>query len=401
LGAGEVADGVIDIDNSDKTQVVLDLNPSWINNFIGIEVSADYMREILTSLDFVCEGDKVAVPSFRSDVRHKADLAEEVARFYGYDKIPVTQIRGVADGRLTSRQSFDKKAGEALAALGADEITTYSFISPKYYDKILLPADSPLRASIVIANPLGEDTSVMRTVAVPSMLEILSRNYNNRTASALLFELAKEYIPVTGRQLPDENIKCVVGLYGGGADFFMIKGLVQAFLAEIRLTDYSIEAGAGISYLHPGRTALVKIGGYTAGHIGEVHPTALKNYEIGTRAYIAYLDMELLFANIRPDVNYTPMPRFPAVGRDLAIICSEETSAAEIEMILKKAFGAILEKLSLFDLYRGAQIGEGKKSMAYSLTLRSKEGTLSDAEVEPKIKKALKNLEEIGAGLRS
>ncbi|MDR2655112.1 MAG: phenylalanine--tRNA ligase subunit beta [Oscillospiraceae bacterium] len=400
LGAGEVADGAIDVDNSDKTPLVLDLNIGWINKFIGIEASADEMRRILTSLDFICEGNKITVPSFRSDVRHKADLSEEIARFYGYDKIPVTQVRGAADGRLTPRQSFDRKVSEVLVALGADEIMTYSFISPKYYDKILLPADSPLRKSVVIANPLGEDTSVMRKTAVPSMLETLSRNYNNRNASALLFELAKEYIPVEGRQLPDEPLKCVVGLYGAGADFFAIKGIVQALLGEIRLQDYLIEAETGISYLHPGRAAALKIKGESAGHIGEVHPSALKNYGIDVKAYIAYLDMSALFENISPEINYAPMPRFPAVSRDLAIICGEETSAAEIEAVIKKAFGAVLEKLSLFDLYRGAQIGKGKKSMAYNLTLRSKERTLSDSDIEPKLRKALKGLEEIGAGLR-
>ena len=400
LEAGEVVDGAIDVGEWEHTPVTIDLEPEWINRFIGIDMPVEQMAAILTKLEFEVKDGKVVAPSFRADVRHKADLAEEIARFYGYDKIPETVVRGIANGRWTEEQKFERYVRETLVALGSYECLTYSFISPKYYDKVLLPADSPLRRSVVIANPLGEDTSIMRTLTIPSMLEVISRNYSNRNLSANLFEIGTEYHPVEGEQLPNEVKKLTIAAYGDGQDFYTVKGMVEALFTQIHLTGWRIEAVNDHPTFHPGRCGKLTADGEIMGYIGEVHPAVLENYGIGVRACVAYLDFETLFAKRGAEITYIPLPKFPAVTRDLALLCDDATPVAALEDAIREGCGNLLEKLDLFDVYRGQQIAEGKKSVAYSLTLRSGTNTLTDGEVDAKIEKALKALALVGASLR-
>ena len=402
LGAGEVLGGVIDIDNSDKTPTKIDLEADWINRFLGIDVPHSEMREILQGLG--CEIDKndvVTVPSFRADLQHKADIAEEIARIYGYNKIPTTAIRGTAQAELTPIQRFEKKTTEVLIAQGCFEVMTYSFISPKYYDKIALPKDSPLRNSIVISNPLGEDTSVMRTTAIPSMLEVLARNYNNRNAQARLFEIASEYVPTTPEELPNENQKILIGCYGAGTDYYELKGIVETLLEALKVYNCDVIPESGNPVFHPGRCAKLVIDGKALGIIGEVHPTVLENYEIGVKAYIAELDEALLFTSRETDVKYKTLPKFPATSRDIAILCDEALPVLTLYNAIKSSAGKHLDMLELFDVYRGAQVPAGKKSVAYKISLRSAEKTLTDDDTNAVMKKVLKAIDALGAELRS
>lgn len=402
LGAGEVVGGMIDIDNADKAPTKIPMEAAWINHFLGIEIPHADMVDTLTRLG--CEVDKndvVTVPSFRADLQHKADIAEEIARIYGYDKIPTTAIRGTAQAELTPLQRFEKKINETLIAQGCFEIMTYSFISPKYYDKIALPTDSPLRRSLVISNPLGEDSGVMRTTAIPSMLEILARNYNNRNEAARLFEIATEYIPTTPEELPEEKQKIIIGSYGGGDDYFAMKGIVEELLYALGGYECDVVPDSENPTFHPGRCARLIIGGSEVGVIGEVHPAVLENYAIGTRAYIAELDEELLFANRAPEKSYTPLPKFPATTRDIAVVCDEALPVLTLYNAVKAAAGRQLDKLELFDVYRGAQLPSGKKSVAYNLSLRSPEKTLTDEDANAIMKRVLKAISALGAELRS
>lgn len=401
LGAGEVIGGMIDADNACHEPRRIKLEPEWINQFLGIEVPVGEMRRILTRLECKIDGDDILPPSFRSDLEHKADIAEEIARFYGYDKIPVTAIRGTADGGYTAKQKFERLINQTLLAQGLYEVATYSFISPKYYDKINLPANSPLRACVTIQNPLGEDTSVMRTTTVPSMLEVLARNYNNRNKAAALYEIGTVYLPQEGRELPDERPVITLGLYGDAYDFFALKGIVETLLRAAGVDGCEYESSAEDAAFHPGRCARVLIGGKCAGMIGEVHPAVCENYQIGTRAYIAYLDETVLFENVAPERGYSPLPRFPAATRDLALICDDALPVAALEKAIRSAVGSTLEELTLFDVYRGAQVADGKKSVAYSLTMRAADRTLTDEESDAAVKRALKALRTIGAELRS
>ncbi|MEM1483663.1 phenylalanine--tRNA ligase subunit beta [Oscillospiraceae bacterium PP1C4] len=401
LGAGEIIGGIIDVDNSSKEERRIKLEPDWINRFIGIDVSVERMHEILTRLGCKIDGEYVIPPSFRNDLEHKADISEEVARFYGYDKIPVSAIRGVANGQFTVEQKFERNINQILLAQGLYEVCTYSFISPKYYDKINLPADSSYRNCVVISNPLGEDTSVMRTTTVPSMLEVLSRNYNNRNKSAALFEIGTVYIPRSGKELPDENQFVTLGMYGEEHDFFSLKGVVETMLTNLGIENWALTACTNHPTYHPGRCATITIGDMVLGMIGEVHPAVCENYQIGTRAYIACLDEAVMLANVAPEKGYRPLPKFPASTRDLALICEDELPVAELEKAIRSAVGNILESVALFDVYRGAQVAKGKKSVAYNLTLRAADRTLTDEEADAAIKRVLKALSAIGAELRS
>ena len=401
LGAGEVVGGMIDVDNSNHEPRRIPLEPDWINQFLGIQVPVEEMRRILTKLDCKFDGDDVLPPSFRGDLEHKADIAEEIARFYGYNRIPSTAIRGVADGRYTPKQQFERLVNQVLLAQGLYEVATYSFISPKYYDKIRLPQEDWHRNCVTILNPLGEDTSVMRTTTVPSMLEVLSRNYNNRNKSAALYEIGCVYLPVEGQELPDERQVATIGMYGEGYDFFALKGIVETLLRQLRVEGVSFTAAHDLPTYHPGRCARLTIGEDTLGVVAEVHPIVCENYQIGTRAYVAYLDLPTLFAHVAPEKGYRPLPKFPPVSRDLALLCNEELPVAELEKVIRDAVGNILETLTLFDVYRGAQVAEGKKSVAFSLTMRAADRTLTDEEADAAIKRALKALSKLGAELRS
>lgn len=402
LGAGEVVDGVIDVDHSPAPKPPLYLDCEWINRFLGISLSKEQMVSILESLEFQVENDMVITPGFRVDIEEKADIAEEIARIYGYDKIPSSVMSGEAKASLTQKQRFERTVSNIVLAAGCYEVMTYSFMSPKCYDKINLPSDSPLRKSVVISNPLGEDTSVMRTTVFPSMLDVLTRNYNNRNSAAWLYEIGNEYIPNGENELPDENPQLVIGMYGNGVDFYQLKGIVEAVLYGANIPDWDITPETDNSTFHPGRCAVISKGGKQLAILGEVHPSVLSNYSIGTKAYMARMDMQAMMAAQAPERQYHPLPKFPAVSRDLSLICDENLPIIELEKAIKSAVNpSVLEDVKLFDIYQGAQIEAGKKSVSYSVVLRAMDRTLTDEEADHAVKKVLKALEKVGAVLRS
>ncbi len=406
LGCGEVVKTIIDADYSDKTPKGVEFDPVWINNFLGADIPEDVMRSCLEKLDFKVENGMAYAPSVRIDIECKADIAEEVLRIYGYNNIPKTIIRGVADAKLTEKQKLERKIANAMTALGAYEITTYSFISPKYFDRIRLSENSPLRKTVVISNPLGEDTSVMRTTLLPSMCEVMARNYNSRNAAVCLFELGSEYIP-NGGELPDEPVRLSVGAYGGDMDFYAVKGIVDSMLKNIGVEDFEYAACtdpavfAEAEAFHPGRCAVVTKDGKAIGIVGELHPETLENYGIGVKAYAAKVNVTELLDIANAVKTYKPLPKFPAAVRDLAIVCDENLPVAELEKAIKRAVGNTLESVTLFDVYKGKQIAEGKKSVAYSIAMRSHEGTLTDEQSDAAVKRVLKELEKLGAELRA
>ena len=403
LGAGEVVGGYIDIDNANEAPVTVDFCPEWINRFLGIDIPAEKMVSILEKIGYKVENGVITVPSFRAgDTRHKADIAEEIARFYGYDVIPNTAVTGAAQGGLTAEQKFEKRLGELLRANGCYEIETYSFISPKYYDKINLPEDSELRRSVVITNPLGEDTSVMRTTCVPSMLEVIARNYNNRNLAGRLYEMGKVYLPKeTPDILPDERAVAVVGTFGDKEDFFALKGILNEAFEKLGVLGVEYSALRTDPAFHPGRCAEITVGEKKIGVIGEISPAVLENYGIGTRAYVASVDIADIFASRIVDKKFKPTPRFPASTRDLAVICDDEIPAASLEKAIRTGAGKLLEKVELFDVYKGASVAPGKKSVAYSMTLRAPDRTLTVEECDRAVAKVLKELEKLGAKLRA
>ena len=400
LDAGDIVDGVVDVYPNPKQQTVIDFCPDWVNNFIGINVSADEQKKILTDLEFEVKDGKIYVPSFRSDVEHKADISEEIARFYGFDKIAVRELQGAADGGLDDFQKFEKLIVSRCIALGLSEIVTYSFISPKAYDKIALPSDSALRKCVVISNPLGEDTGVMRTSMIPSMMDTLSRNYNNRNLSAYLFENGKVYIPNGEDELPDENRTLSIGMYGDGIDFFTLKGKVEALFAAAGVAGYDVEPVTDNPTFHPGRTARFTVEDEEVALLGEIHPDVAENYSIGTKVYVASISVDKLFKYQHTKRVYKPSPRFPALTRDLAVVCDRITPVLLLEKLIAKAVGKTLEHISLFDVYQGEQIEKGKKSVAFSLRLRAADKTMTDAEADEAMNKAIKALDAVGAELR-
>ena len=400
LDAGDIVDGVVDVYPNPKQQTVIDFCPDWVNNFIGINVSADEQKKILTDLEFEVKDGKIYVPSFRSDVEHKADISEEIARFYGFDKIAVRELQGAADGGLDDFQKFEKLIVSRCIALGLSEIVTYSFISPKAYDKIALPSDSALRKCVVISNPLGEDTGVMRTSMIPSMMDTLSRNYNNRNLTAFLFENGKVYIPTGEDELPDENRTLSIGMYGDGIDFFTLKGKVEALFAAAGVVGYDVEPVTDNPTFHPGRTARFTVENEEVALLGEIHPDIAENYSIGTKVYVASISVDKLFKYQHTKRVYKPSPRFPALTRDLAVVCDRITPVLLLEKLIAKAVGKTLEHISLFDVYQGEQIEKGKKSVAFSLRLRAADKTMTDAEADEAMNKAIKALDAVGAELR-
>lgn len=428
LGAGEVVNTVIDCNKSGfkPSEVVFD--PKWINSFLGTDISEADMKEYLSRLEFTFSGDKVVAPSFRIDIGCKADIAEEVARIYGYNNIPSTDFRGVARAEFTEEQKFVRTLRNAAVSLGGYEIATYSFVSPKYFDRIRLPEDSALRKVVRIVNPLGEDTSVMRTSTIPSMLDVLAFNYNNRNEKACLFEIAKEYLPAKEEKpfingdtlansgnkkhryeysLPDEPQRLTVGMYGGDADFYTIKGIAEQLLAELKIDDVDyVRAADSDAFdekcaLHPGRSAVILRDGTPLGILGEVHPEVQETYGIGVKTYVLKLNIPELMAAASGEITYQPLPKFPATTRDISLVCDEETPAAALEKAIKGAVGKILEKVTLFDVYRSDDMKKnGKKSIAYSISMRSHEGTLTDEQADGAMKRVIKALNAIGAELR-
>ena len=400
IGAGEVIDGIIDVDNSNKEPITIKLDCKFINEFLGINLSCDEVISYLERAGFKVENGTVIVPSFRTDVSHKADLAEEVARFYGYNNIPSTTIRGTAKGSLTARQKFDNGVNETMRALGLTEILTYSFISPKNLDKLCIPENDERRNPVVISNPLGEDTSIMRTSTLSSMLEILSKNYNNRNLSAHLYEVASEYKNQGADNLPIERDILTLGMYGADTDFYNIKGVIETLLEKLNVKDISFTPVCDDATFHPGRCAAVYSGDTKLGVFGQVHPTVLKNYEISTAAYCATISMDTLFECQNTDILYKPLPKFPAVTRDLALVCDEDILAGTIEKTIYDAAKKLIENVTLFDIYRSEALGKDKKSLAFSISLRSAEKTLTTEEADNAVKKILKALENIGVTLR-
>lgn len=401
LGAGEVVDGVIDVDNTNYQPTRIHLDADWTNRFLGTDIPKEQMVKILTDLQFQMEGDEIIVPSFRSDVEHKADIAEEIARFYGYNNIPTTIAKGSPEGGYNEYQKFERIVNQNMLAQGMYEIMTYSFVSPKQYDKIRLPKDDPKRQSVVIRNPLGEDTSIMRTNAIPSMMDILSKNYNNRNGAVSLYEIGNEYIPVEGKLLPDEVPNLVLGMYGDDKDFFTLKGVVENLLDTLAIREYDVDAKSDDPTFHPGRCAVLSKDGEEFGIIGEVHPLVCANYGINTRVYVGKLKLRKLFAMMDTQRSYVPMPKFPASTRDLALLCDDALPVMTMEKAIKAAAGKILEKIELFDVYKGSQIAEGKKSVAFNISMRASDRTLTDEEVNGAMSKILKALEELGAQIRS
>lgn len=401
LGAGEVVDGVIDVDNTNYQPTRIHLDADWTNRFLGTDIPKEQMVKILTDLQFQMEGDEIIVPSFRSDVEHKADIAEEIARFYGYNNIPTTIAKGSPEGGYNEYQKFERVVNQNMLAQGMYEIMTYSFVSPKQYDKIRLPKDDPKRQSVVIRNPLGEDTSIMRTNAIPSMMDILSKNYNNRNGTVSLYEIGNEYIPVEGELLPDEVPNLVLGMYGDDKDFFTLKGVVENLLDTLAIREYDVDANSDDPTFHPGRCAVLSKDGEEFGIIGEVHPLVCANYGINTRVYVGKLKLRKLFAMMDTQRSYVPMPKFPASTRDLALLCDDALPVMTMEKAIKAAAGKILEKIELFDVYKGSQIAEGKKSVAFNISMRASDRTLTDEEVNGAMSKILKALEELGAQIRS
>lgn len=406
LGAGEVVRTVIDKDYTDKTPASVEFNSEWINSFLGTDIPESDMIEYLERLDFKVENGKAIAPSFRIDIECKADIAEEVARIYGYNNIPSTEFKGVATAELTPEQKFTKKLENIIVGLGYYGIATFSFVSPKTLDKIGLPADSKLRNVVKISNPLGEDTSVMRTTTLPSMLEVLATNYNYRNPVAKLYEISKEYIPVEGKELPDEPQRLTLGMYGGDVDFYDIKGTTEKLLESLNIHDVEyVRAGESDAFdetvaLHPGRSAVIIKNGTALGYIGELHPQIQEKYGFNTKVYVGKFNIPELMQTADTKITYKSLPKFPATTRDLSIICDDEIPSAKLEAIIRKSVGKILEKVTLFDVYKGKQIADGKKSISYSIVMRSHDGTLNDEQADNAMKKVLKALSEIGAELR-
>ena len=393
LGCGEVVDGIVDVIAKETKPTTLKLEPEKVNGLLGTDVSAEEMVRILTTLGFTVEGDIITVPSWRLDVEHYSDIAEEVARFYGYNNIPCTLVRGETTcGGYSDVQNAERNVGALCRTMGFDEIITYSFISPTYYDKIALPADSALRNSMKILNPLGEDTSIMRTTILPSMLEILTRNYNYRNKSAKLYELGKIYFQKEDGMADEQKILSL-GAYGADMDFFKLKGVIENLLASLRIDKVSYTAERENPSYHPGRCAKVYVGETLLGVFGQIHPTVAANYGVEAELYTAELDFAVLYASQGGTPVYEPLPRFPATTRDLALLCDADIPVGTLADCIKTSGGKFLRGCELFDIYTGKGIPEGKKSVAFSLTLRADDMTLTDEHADATIKAVLSALE--------
>ncbi len=404
LGCGEVVGGCIDVWGKKTDAVTLPFRPGFINKFLGTDISTEDMINYLTAIEFKIDTDNMTVtaPTFRPDIVGEADVAEEVARFYGYDKIPTTLLSGEATaGKVSDKQAVVNGVSEKLIAQGMYEIYTYTFVSPAMLDKLMIPENSELRNVVKITNPLGEDTSIMRTTTMGSMLEILARNYKYKNSSAKLFEVGKIFIPTTIDELPNEPEVITLGMYGASYDFFSLKGIVEALLKGMRVKKISFEADTENPSYHPGRTAKILANGEVIGTLGQVHPQVLDNFEIGTPCYIAEIKLDKVMESICDAVSFKPLPKFPAVERDIAMLVDKTVAVADIERVMKKAGGAILENVKLFDVYEGKQIPEGKKSVAYSVWFRDNTRSLTNEEVNVVFDKILKKLEkELSAQLR-
>ena len=401
LGCGEVVDGVIDVVPKPIEGKTVLLEPDKINSLLGTDIDKDSMKKILLDLGFTLDGDVIHVPSWRGDVEHYSDIAEEVARFYGYNNIP-TRFTGAIStcGGFTPVQQSERRVGELCRAMGLDEIITYSFISPSYYDKIRMPADSPLRDSLRILNPLGEDTSIMRTTILPSMLEILTRNYNYRNNSAALYEIGRIYLK-RDDGLADEPKIVSMGAYGPEMNFFRIKGWVEELCSGLGIDKLHFAAERENQSYHPGRCAKVWCGETYIGILGQIHPAVAANYGVDAEMYCAELSFDALHSLRGGIPVYKPLPRFPAVTRDIAVVCGAEIPVGDMVDHIMAEGGQYLKGCRIFDVYTGHHIAEGKKSVAFSLTMRADDQTLTDDHAEETVKKVLAALErKFGASIR-
>ena len=394
LEAGDVLDGTIDIINYVPEAKTLPLEPDKINRLLGTNISKEDMVMYLNRLEIPVEGDTILVPSFRPDLNLMADIAEEVGRSFGYNEIPTTPFKTSTQGGYSDFMKLETKAGQLCRSLGYSEIITYSFVSPAIFDQIRIPADSRLRNAMRIQNPLGEDTSIMRTIALPSMLEILSRNAAYHNKAAKLYELAKIYLPVEGQVLPEEPKMLLLGTYGEGTTFFTVKGELEAILKGLRLPRASYAAVKDNPSFHPGRCAKVTVNGQDVGFIGQVHPIVAKNYGIDWEVYCAEINFSALSEMVLPEPTYTPLPKYPTVSRDLAVLCDEALTVAEVEDVMTAAGGKLLRGIKLFDIYRGIGVPEGKKSVAFALELRADDRTLTDTDSENVVGKILAALKD-------
>ena len=402
LGAGEVFDGTIDVLAKEPETTFIELDDKRINALLGTDIPREFMADTLTSLGFELNGNTLTVPSWRGDCTMLADIAEECARFWGYDKIEATDIRGAAtQGGYSEKTIFTQKLGTACRAMGYTEVMTYSFVSPSSLDKIKVPADSPLRDNYRILNPLGEDTSVMRTTALPSMLGVLSTNLSRRNMEAKLYEMATVYKKQPGKVLADERAVLTLGAYGGDVDFFALKGAVEALLCAARTPDVRFTADTETAAFHPGRCAAVWSGDTRLGTLGQIHPDVCAAYGLDGATYCAEIDVVLLHDLEGTEPVYTPLPRFPAITRDIAVVCDAAVPVGELTECIRKAEKNVLRGVKLFDVYTGVGIPEGKKSVAFSLTLRSDDGTLTDDHAEEAVRAVLDALREsFGAVIR-
>ena len=402
LGAGEVFDGTIDVLAKEPETTFIELDDKRINALLGTDIPRKFMTDTLTSLGFELNGNTLTVPSWRGDCTMLADIAEECARFWGYDKIEATDIRGAAtQGGYSEKTLFVRKLGTACRAMGYTEVVTYSFVSPSSLDKIKVPADSPLRDNYRILNPLGEDTSVMRTTALPSMLGVLSTNLSRRNMEAKLYEMATVYKKQPGKVLADERTVLTLGAYGGDVDFFALKGAVEALLCAARTPDVRFTADTETAAFHPGRCAAVWSGDTRLGTLGQIHPDVCAAYGLDGATYCAEIDVVLLHDLEGAEPVYTPLPRFPAITRDIAVVCDASVPVGELTECIRKAEKNVLRGVKLFDVYTGVGIPEGKKSVAFSLTLRSDDGTLTDDHAEEAVRAVLDALREnFGAVIR-
>lgn len=402
LGAGEVMDGMIDVLNYVPQPVTVKLEPERINALLGTNISEADMIEYLHREEVPVVDGMIQVPSWRPDLRVMADIAEEVARYYGYNNIETTLMRGATTmGGYSDEQKLENAAGAAARTLGYSEIITYSFVSPSSFDAIRIPADSPLRKTVKLVNPLGEDTSIMRTVILPSMLDILSRNFAFKNKGVKLYEIGKIYLPVEGEKLPNEPKRMIFGTYGEHENFFTLKGEVDALLEQLNVHPATYVADTKNPSYHPGRCADIMIDGKKLGVIGQIHPLVAEGYGISGEVYVAELDFTGLQSALAPERVFHSLPKFPTVSRDLALVCDEAMTVGMLEACIKKAGGKLLRSIQLFDIYRGPGIAPGKKSVAFSLELRADDRTLTDEDTTGVTNAVLEKLKnDLGVTLR-
>ncbi len=405
LGCGEVVGGMVDVCEPMKGEEKIPFEPERINDLLGTDIAKEDMLDIfkMLEIEYDPETNNLIAPTYRQDLGCCADIAEEVARFFGYDKIPTTLPNGEATaGKMSYKLRIEQKARDIAEYCGFSQGMCYSFESPKVFDKLLLAEDSPLRKAIVIANPLGEDFSIMRTISLNGMLTSLAANYNRRNKDVRLYELGNIYLPheFPLTQLPEERMQFTLGMYGEG-DFYTMKGVVEEFFDAVGMhkkTAYNPKAEK--PFLHPGRQANIEYDGVSVGYLGEVHPTVCGSYDINTRVYVAVLDMPYIVERATFDRKYEGIAKYPAVARDISMVVPKNILAGQIEAMIEQRGGKLLEECRLFDIYEGEQIKEGFKSVAYSITFRAKDRTLDENDVAVAMKKILNGLESMGIELR-